>query len=186
MQTGIKGLDRPFRRFYNELSFKFAKCPAQHIKPILNMGNDRFFFGQLQSPGLQEITDEHFRFLRDFFCSCCYDKVIGVAHQVDLVGIFEPQVDFTPAVGMKPVCKYLLHSVQRHICQNGGNDAALGRTFLGREQLIAEYKSRFQKLPEHRFVHRDMFNQPVVADMVKTAFDVTLHEPADTVEAIFD
>ena len=39
------------------------------------------------------------------------------------------------------------------------------------------YKPRFQELFQYRFVHWDVFDKPVMADMVKTPFNVTLQYP---------
>ena len=78
---------------------------------------------------------------------------------------------------METVREDFLHSVQRHIGKNRGNDAALGSALVGGEQLTLEYKSCFQELLQYRFVHGDMLNEPVMANVVKTPFDVALQHP---------
>ena len=70
-----------------------------------------------------------------------------------------------------------LHSVQCHICQNWRYDAALWSAFIRGEQFVLENESSLEKLLEHRFIHRDMLCQPVVADMVKAPFNVALQNP---------
>ena len=61
-----QGRFQDFQRFLgrldDELSFEFSECPAQHIKTVVDMGDDRLFLGQFQPSGLQET-----RFANTFF-----------------------------------------------------------------------------------------------------------------------
>ncbi len=161
-------------RFDDELSLEFAECPAQHIKTIVDVRNERLFLRQFQSSGLQKVTDNFFGFFRDFFGSRRNDKIIGIVHEIHLVGIFEMQIDFTQMVGVETVREDFLHPVQRHVCEYRRNNAALGSTFISREQFISKNEIRFQELFEYRFVHGDMLNKPIMADVVEASLDVTL------------
>ena len=93
------------------------------------------------------------------------------------MGVFESKVHFAQSVGVETIREDFLHSVQRHVCENRGNDAALGSTLISGKQFPLKYKTCFQKLFQYRFVHWDVLNEPVMADMVKTPFDVALQHP---------
>ena len=141
------------------------------------MGDDRLFLGQFQPSGLQKIAEDFFGFFRNLFCGRCDNEIVGIAHQIDLALVVDKCTDLTLGTQIKVVTQDFLHSVQRQVCKYGGDDAALGCARIGGEQLIAEHKSRFQKLFQYRFVHGNMLNEPVVADMVITPFDVALQHP---------
>ena len=78
---------------------------------------------------------------------------------------------------MEAAGQKFLHSVQCHICQDWRYDAALWGAFIRGEQFVLEDESSLEELLEHRFIHRDMLCQPVVADMVKAPFNVALQNP---------
>jgi site-specific DNA recombinase len=62
-----------------------------------------------------------------------------------------------------------------------GNDAALGRAFIGRIEEGLVHVARFQPLLEDGCVHRDVGQQPVVADPVEAGLDVAFQHPARAV-----
>ena len=70
-----------------------------------------------------------------------------------------------------------LDTIERHIRKCRRNDTALRSTFLGGEKLFVENETAFQPFAEHHFIHRDIVQQPVVADVVEASFDVALHNP---------
>ena len=94
-QGRFQGLQCLLGRLDDEFSFELPECPAQHIKAVVNMGDDRLFLGQLQTPGLQEITDDLFGLFCDLFCRRRDDKVIGIPHQVDLALVVDKCTDLT-------------------------------------------------------------------------------------------
>ena len=110
------------------------------------MGDERFLLRQFQTSGFQEITNQFFGLFGNFLCGRRYDKIIGIPHQIYLVGVAEPIVHFAQPVGMEPVGEQLLHPIQRHIRQNRRDNAALGRTRLCGKQLTLKYKAGFQEL----------------------------------------
>ena len=79
---------------------------------------------------------------------------------------------------METVREDFLHSIRHHVCEYGGDDAALRYTLAGGEQFML--KNKFQKLFEYRFVQRNVRNEPIVADVVKAPFDAA--PPAPTAE----
>ena len=99
-------------RFDDELSLEFAECPAQHIKTIVDVRNERLFLRQFQSSGLQKVTRDAsttsamigllsispWTNLYDFFGSRRNDKIIGIVHEIHLVGIFGPHQSIKPSV----------------------------------------------------------------------------------------
>ena len=48
-QGRFQGLQCLLGRLDDEFSFELPECPAQHIKAVVNMGDDRLFLGQLQT-----------------------------------------------------------------------------------------------------------------------------------------
>lgn len=76
---------RGFQGFYgflgwldDELSFEFSECPAQHIKTVVDVGDDRLFLGQFQPSGLQKIAEDFFGFFRNLFCGRCDNEIVGI------------------------------------------------------------------------------------------------------------
>ena len=65
------------------------------------------------------------------------------------MGIFVLQTYLTLAICMETVREGLLHSVQCHVSEYRGNNAALRSTLIGGKQLVLEYEPCFQKLLEH-------------------------------------
>ena len=59
------------------------------------------------------------------------------------MGVPEPDIYLAQPVGMETVREDFLHSIQRHICQDRGNDAALRCTLVGGKQLLLEHESSF-------------------------------------------
>lgn len=53
------------------------------------MGDDGLLLGQLQASGFQKFAEYLLGLLRDLLCSRRDDKVIGIPHQIDLVGVLE-------------------------------------------------------------------------------------------------
>ena len=176
-QGRFQGFQRFLGRLYDELSFEFTKCPAQHIKTVVDVGDDRLFLRQLQPSGLQKIADDCFGFFRNLLCRRCDNKIVGITHQIDLALVMDKCTDLTLGAQIEAVTQDFLHPIQRHVCEDRGNDAALRRTLIGGKQFLLKYKSCFQKLFQYRFVHGNVLNEPIMADVVKTPFDVALQYP---------
>ena len=62
-QGRFQGFQRFLGRFDDELSLEFAECPAQHIKAVVDVGDDSLFLRQFQTSGLQKIADNFFEVL---------------------------------------------------------------------------------------------------------------------------
>ena len=138
------------------------------------MRNKCLFFGKLQSAFFQELPHDwqHF-FLQKFRRFARDDKIIGVAHEIHFGEVFLA-VDL--AVG-EPFVQKPFQTVQRHVHKDGGNRAALRRTFLRREQTMGFHKSAFQPFSKNLSVHRNILQQPFVTDVVEAAFDITFQYP---------
>src|SRR5712692_7239386 len=59
----------------------------------------------------------------------------------------------------------------------GGNDPSLGSARLRLMEDVLVHVSRLQPLPEDGFVHGDVGQEPVVADLVEAGFDVPFEDP---------
>ena len=61
--------------------------------------------------------------------------------------------------------------------RGGSHDAALGRALLRREEGVLVHEPGLQPLPKDLPVHRDVLQKPFVADVVKTAANISLQDP---------
>ncbi|MNZ60747.1 hypothetical protein D3C78_788220 [compost metagenome] len=68
-------------------------------------------------------------------------------------------------------------AVQSDVRQTGGDDPTLWRPgFRGCELSPVNHPGP-QPFPEHHLVHGDVFDEPVVVDVVEEPFDVPFHHP---------
>ena len=130
------------------------------------MGDDRLFLGQLQTPGLQKSRMTSLA-SSDLFCRRRDDKVIGIPHQVDLAFVVDKCTDLTLWHLNQSGHSGLFAFRPTSYWQVWGDDAALGVPASVGNSSSRNTNPGFQKLFQYRFVHGDMLNEPVVADMVK-------------------
>src|SRR5215472_14654689 len=74
-------------------------------------------------------------------------------------------------------------SVQSRIRQRGTDDPALRCSFRGGEENVFLQEAGLQPLLEDDFVHRDVRQQPAMANSVKARLDIALEHPTSTVSA---
>ena len=70
-----------------------------------------------------------------------------------------------------------MQAVKRHVRKSRRYDTSLGSTLFGGKELFVEYKTAFKPFPEHHFIHRDIVEQPFMADVVEASFNVALQNP---------
>jgi len=110
-----------------------------------------------------------FNFLFEKFPRCArHDKVVGISHEVDFVASSRHRWDG------------LLQAVQCEIGQQWGDQAALRGTGEGRKQLVLFPVAGLEPGAEHCLVHRDMREQPLLADFIEASPDVALQHPGGT------
>lgn len=83
--------DRLLRGFDKEFSVVFSNILAQEVKSIFDVGDNRLFFGQLQSTFSHKLSNNR----KDFFAQkfrafSGYDKVVSIAHKVHLIKVSFP------------------------------------------------------------------------------------------------
>ena len=97
------------------------------------------------------------------------DKVIGEADEIDLgADLFVP----VPDVAWKRRPQARFEAVQGHIGDDGGADGALRRPCLRWVEDVPFHVPRLQPLTQNALVHRDMRQEPLVTDFVKTRADI--------------
>lgn len=101
-----------------------------------------------------------------FRCPARADEVIRLADQMDLVPTLER------FGGRQVLRSHALQSVKREVCQHRGEAPPVRRSHRGRIPLVLCHRARLQPLPEHGLLHRDMGQQPRLADLVNTRVDV--------------
>lgn len=68
-------------------------------------------------------------------------------------------------------------AIERQIGEHWRDDASLGSAFLRGVERLAFQVSGLQPLLQYALVHRDVRQQPLVADAIETGFDVGIEDP---------
>src|SRR2546425_1056168 len=164
-----------FRRACKKVPIVFTYMLSEKVKSVLNVRYTGFLFREFQSSFAQKIGDEGLDLLlQDLFRDPCNEEVVTIAHQIDLLvhafqGLWAGVRVF--------LAKYPFQSVQRHISKDRADATALWRSIVCRIEDGFVHVSCFQPFVEDGFVHRDMAQQPGVADFVKAGFDVPFQYP---------
>ena len=150
------------------------EIPAQEIEPLVDVRDSRLRRRQSQPSLCEERFHPwpHFA-LQEVFRRSCDHEVIGVPDHMDfeLLDLRLAQLRTEVRVQAR------FQSVQCHVRQGWRDDSALRRTCFGCRQLAFVDHSCLQPLVNDAPVHADVLQQPLVVDMVKTAFDVRLQHP---------
>jgi hypothetical protein len=145
---------------------------AENINALADMREAGLGRRAFSAPLPEEMFDHRF----DFRGEQCRgpardDEVIRLADQMDLVPTLER------FGGRKVLREPSLQSVTREVCQRRGDALPLRRSHRGRIPWGLCHIARLQPLPEHGLLHRDIGQQPRMADLVKTRFDVAFEHP---------
>jgi hypothetical protein len=138
---------------------------SEKVESLLNVRYLGFLFREFQASFAQKIGDEGFDFRFQYlFGDACNNEVITVPHQIDLlVHAFK---GFRARMGVL-LTKYPFQSVQRHIGKDRTDDTTLWRTIFCRVEDGFVHVSCLQPFVQDGFIHRNMAQQPWVADFVK-------------------
>src|SRR6267143_1776728 len=98
-----------------------------------------------------------------------YRRAVTVAHQIDLLVHAFQGLEAGVRVFL---AKYPFQSFQSHISKDGTDDTSLRRTIFRRIEDGFVHVSCFQPCIEDGFLHRNMAQQPRMADFVKARFDI--------------
>ena len=157
-------------RLDQQFAVPFAQVLTEEVEPLVDVGDAGFLGRKLQASLAKELLHQRPNFFfQQLFRGAGDDEVVGVSHQVYLetgplrLGELFPQKR--------------LQSVQGQVRQRGGDDPALRRPcFRGEEGLIFHIPG-FQPLTQHFLVRGHVAQYPVVADVIKTAANVTFQYP---------
>ena len=117
--------------------------------------------------GQDLVFKEFFRFTSD-------NEVVGVADKIHLVKLC---LSIYFLAGRQFLFQKSFQAVQSHVHQGGRNCSALRRSLLSGEETLCVYKSAFQPLLQNLYIHRNIFQQPVMTDVVKTSLDISFQNP---------
>ena len=124
------------------------ESPAQHIKSVINVGDERFLL--VTVPGPLVFRKSRISSLASSalsFVAAVTIKSSAYRTRFYLVGVLrKPIVHFAQPVGMEPVGEQLCIPSSAISRQNRRDNAALGRTCLCGKQLTLKYKAGFQEL----------------------------------------
>jgi hypothetical protein len=99
------------------------------------------------------------------------DEVIRIADQLDLVPTL------ARCGGRTVLRSHALQSVTREVGQRRGDEPPLRRSHRGRIPLVRCHRARLQPWPEQGRLHRDIGQQPRMAELVNTRCDVAVSHP---------
>ena len=108
---------------------------------------------------------------QDFLGSSGHDKIIRIAHDVDLEALAR-----SIRRGDAQENRFF-QTVQRHRRKHGRNHTPLRSARLGCEQGSRLDVPGLKPSAKNRFVHRYVSQQPLVADVVEAATDVAFQDP---------
>ena len=164
-----------FRRFHQRLAVIFAEVLSEEVKPLVNMGDACLVGGERQPSFLQEPLHQGANFtFQQLLRVAGDDEVVRIANEIDLG---RPDFAGFPLLPWEVFGQQRFQSVQRQVRQRGRDDAALRRARLRGEQGSIFDVTGFQPFLEHKLVHGDMFEHPIMADVVEAAFDVAFQHP---------
>ena len=173
LNLGLERLDVFLRRRDNDLAVEAPHVLTEEIKPLRDMRHPRFLGREFQSSDGKKALHQWLDFrLQKFFRTARDHKVIRVTHQVNLA-----PSGFVVAFRPKVSLQFHFQSVQGPVGQRRRNNSALRRTCLRWKEFLRLDIAGLQPLPENLSVHADVRGQPVVADMVETALDITFQNP---------
>ena len=153
------------RGAWKEVPLVLTDILSEKVKSVLKVRYAGLLFRKFQSSFLEKVRDE--------WCDCIFqhlfrdardDEVIRITYQVYLLIL---ALKCAPAGVWVLLSEYPFQAIQRHIGKDGRTDTALRRTLFRRIEGRFVHVSCFQPCAEDGFVHRDMGQQPVVADGVE-------------------
>ena len=148
---------------------------SEKVKSVLNVRYSGLLFREFQSSSVEKCCDEWFDFrCQHLFRDTCDDEVIRITYQVYLF-VLALQCSIARVWILLSQCPF--QAIQRHIGKDGRKDTALRRTIFRRIEDRLVHVSCFQPGAEDGFIHRDMVQQPCVADLVKAGLHVSFKYP---------
>ncbi|SRR6266700_1114669 len=109
--------------------------------------------------GVRKAIRAGLTFFEYFPCRARHDEVIGVTHEVDFVAPFGHPLDG------------LFQPVQSQISQYWGNYSPLRSACGSRKQSAFFQVAGLEPLLENLLVHRDVLQNPIVANLVEETHD---------------
>ena len=158
-------------------SLYFLKFHPRKSKPSSMLVTTVFSSDSSKTSLREKLPDDFFGFKSQLRGCCCDDEIICIAHKVHLVGILESNIHFAERVlcGIARPAAFPSHPAS--CSPEWGNDAALRSAFLCGKEFALVDEPCFQELFQDALIHWDICQQPIMADVVKTALDVTLQNP---------
>ncbi len=132
-----EGLHTPLGGFDEEFALVFAHVLAEEVKPPVNVCQVRFLLREREAAPGQETADGRF--------DLCFqhvgvvggdDEIVGVAHEIHLHGV---DVAVSVVADAAHAVDVVFQTVQHHIGQRRGDDAALRRSRFGGKQPFVPF-----------------------------------------------
>jgi len=163
-----------FRWLDEQRATELAEMLSEEVEPLVNRRDAGFLGRELQAPFAQELLDEGTDFLfQHVLGRAGDDEVVRIPNKVDF-GIDGFPRDRLRTEGL---VEEFFQSIQNQVRQRGRDDAALRRARLGGEQGSIFDVTSAQPFLKHHRIREDMLAHPVVADVIKAAFDVAFQHP---------
>ncbi len=116
---------------------------------------------------MEEDCRRRFDFLFEKFPICARrHKVVGIPHEVDFIPRFRRSLEGR------------FQTVQHEVGQQGRDQASLRSACGGRKQLALFPVAGFEPFAQQLLIHRDVLQQPLVADFIETGPDVSFEYPS--------